>query len=161
MTTDDEESFPLLEPDDLGVRRHYLGQLEWRYPAETAAVEQSALQAAVHEGLKLCVHLLIKDPKEILRFLALVLILTPEQKRSQFFTTIIYRVLTASHTWGARKRMRFLYKFIVGRTPPEQEPDFGLWFIADPRFMPPVTPEDLERAILNVLPNAADTLRGG
>jgi hypothetical protein len=161
MTTDDDESFPLLEPDDHGVRRHYLGQLEWRFPSETAAVERSNLQASVYESLRLCVPLRIKDPKEVLRFIALVLLLTPEQKRSQFFTTIIFRVLVAIDAWGASKRMRFIYKFLVGRAPPDREPDFGVWFVADPRFLPPLTQDDLKRAILSLLPGAADPLRGG
>lgn len=117
MTTDQDEKFPLLEPDDLGVQRQYLGQLEWRYPSETASVEKS--------------------------------------------TTIVFRVLLSFDAWGAKKRLRFIYDFIVGRPAPEVEPDFGVWFIADPRFYPAVTPADLERSIFAVLPSAADPLRGG
>jgi hypothetical protein len=155
MTTDDDETFPPLDPDDPEVQRHYLRKLQWRYPQETCACDQIALESAVREGLKLCSPLRINDPKEILRFLAMIILLDPAQKRSVLLTNVVYRVLVATGLWGARKRLNFIYKFVVGRTPPDPEPDFGVWFIADPRGGVAVTPHDLGRSIFNVLPGPA------
>ena len=84
----------------------------------------------------MCGPLRINDPKEILRFLALILLLTPAQKASALHTTVVYRVLMQLSIWGARKRMRFIYRFVVGRPAPDPEPDFGVWFIADPQACP-------------------------
>jgi hypothetical protein len=154
MTTDDDETFPPLQPDHPEVQRHYLRKLQWRYPQETGAAEQAALESAVREGLRVCPPLRINDPKEILRLLALMVLLTPAQKRSTLLTNVIYRVLMATGIWGARKRLNFIYTFVVGRAPPDPEPDFGAWFIADPRFSPAVTPHDLARSIFCVLPGS-------
>ena len=155
MTTDDGETFPALLPDDPEVQLQYLRELQWRHPQEAGAVEATALEDAVHEGLKVCVPLRIDHPKEILRFLALILLLTPAQKQSELLTTVVYRVLMVTDYWGARKRMRFIYKFVVGRAPPDPEPDFGIWFIVDPRYGPAVTPKDLGRSIFRLLPESA------
>ena len=155
MTTDDEEKFPPVDAGDPQVQQQVLQELRWRYPKETEAVEASALEAAVQEGLKLCPPLRINDPKEIRRFLALTVLLTPAQKKSALLTTVVYRVLMALSYWGARKRMNFIYTFVVGRAPPEAEPDFGVWFIADPKWYPNVTPDNLSRAIFRTLPPSA------
>jgi hypothetical protein len=155
MTTDDDETFPPLNPDDPEEQHRYLRQLQWRYPKETGEFEATALATAVNAGLRLCPPLRINDPKEILRFLALSILLTPAQKRSTLLTTVVYRILMATDTWGARKRLNFIYKFVVGRTPPAPEPDFGVWFIADPRYCPAVAPEDLGRSIFLDLPRSA------
>jgi hypothetical protein len=154
-TTDDEEKFPPVQADDPPMQQQYLQELRWRFPNETGAIDGSALEAAVQEGLKLCPPLRISDPKEVRRFLALTVVLTPEQKQSDFLKTVVYRVLMAFHFWGARKRMNFIYTFVVGRAPPEVEPDFGVWFIADPKWYPGVTPDDLGRAIFSSLPASA------
>jgi hypothetical protein len=154
MTTDEEEIFPPIEPDDPEVLRHYLGQLRWRHPEEARAVDAGALERAVHEGLRLCGPLRINDPKEILHFLALILLLTPAQKASALHTTVVYRVLLQLSIWGARKRMRFIYRFVVGRPAPDPEPDFGVWFIADPNACP-VSLEDVRKVLFTALPPAA------
>lgn len=146
-TTDDDEPFEPVHADDPAQQMHYLRQVQWRYPRETGAVQAAALEDAVKEGLRLCPPLRINDPKEILRFLALTVLLTPAQKQSTLLTNVVYRVLLATDGWGARKRLNFIYKFVVGRAPPDPEPDFGVWFIADPRWCPPVTPQDLGRSI--------------
>jgi hypothetical protein len=145
MTTDDDETFRPVRPHDPGERLHYLRQLQWRYPVESGAVDEAWLENAVHAGLALCPPLRIHDPKEVLRFLALALLLTPAQKQSALLMTVVYRVLMAIDTWGARKRLRFIHTFVVARTPPDPEPDFGVWFIADASAAA-VTPDDLARA---------------
>jgi hypothetical protein len=151
MTTDDDEPSPPVKPDDPAEQQRYLGQLKWRYPDETGAVDPAALEEAVRAALALCPPLRIDDPKEVLRFLALIVLLTPAQKRSSLLTTVTYRVLLATTSWGARKRLRFIHTLIVGRPPPAEEPDFGVWFIADPAYGPQVTPDDLARSIFHPL----------
>jgi hypothetical protein len=155
MTTDDEEQFPPVQADDPAVLQQCLKELRWRYPEETGAVDGSALEAAIREGLKLCPTLRINDLKEVRRFLALTFLLTPAQKKSPLLGTVVYRIVMALAYWGARKRMNFIYKFVVGRPPPEVEPDFGTWFIADPKWYPNVTPDALSRSILAPLPPSA------
>jgi hypothetical protein len=134
------------------VRQQYQRQLQWRYPAETQVLDAVVLADTVYESLKLCGPLRVQDPKEVLRFLALIVLLTAAQKRSAFLLTVVYRVLLATDGWGARKRLNFIDKFVVGRPPHDSEPDFGVWFIADPRYCPAVTSGDLSRAIFVVLP---------
>jgi hypothetical protein len=153
-TTDDTEVFPLLRPDDPQQQQLYLSQLRWRHPDECNAVDPSALERAVHAALEVCVPLRINDPKEILRFVALTVLLTPPQKRSMLLTNVMYRVLLSSRSWGARKRLDFIYKLVVGRPPPDPEPDFGVWCVIDPRDMPPVTPQALNQSIFSSLPVA-------
>jgi hypothetical protein len=149
MTTDDDETFPPVRPDDPAETLRYVRQLQSRYPQEAGAVERTSLETAVHEGLTLCPLLRIHDPKEVLRFLALILLLTPAQKQSALLRTVVYRVLMAADSWGARKRMNFIHELVVGRAPPDPEPDFGVWFIADPRWYAAVTPLDLDRSIFS------------
>ena len=155
-TTDDDEKFAPVQPDDPQEQQQYLRELQWRFPKETGAVDGSALEKAVQEGLKLCPALRISDPKEVRRFLALTVLLTPAQKQSEFLRTVVYRVLMAMGFWGARKRLNFIYTLVVGRAPPESEPDFGVWFIADPKWYPGVTPDDLGRAIFRPLPPSVE-----
>jgi hypothetical protein len=144
----DGETFPPLNPEDPGQQALYLTRLRWRYPKETGTVTEARLLEVVREGLKLCVPLHINDPKEILRFLALSLLLTPAQKRSALLRAVLYRVVKAYSNWGAKKRLDFIYKYVVGRAPPDPEPDFGVWVMNDPRFSPEVTLEALGRVIL-------------
>jgi hypothetical protein len=151
-TTDDEEPFPPVEADDPAVLQRYLEELRGRFPGETRSVDQDALRATVHEALKLCPPLRINDPEEIRRLISLAVLLTPAQKQSPFLQTVVYRVLMALATWGARKRLNFIYKLVVGRPPPESEPDFDVWFIADPRYYPGVTPDALGRSVFSPLP---------
>ncbi len=79
MTTDADEPFDPVQPDDPEQQTRYLRQVQWRYPDETRAVDATALEVAVKEALKLCPPLKINDPKEVLRFLALIVLLTPAQ----------------------------------------------------------------------------------
>jgi hypothetical protein len=153
-TTDDTEIFPLLRPDDPEQRRLYLSQLRWRHPDECNAVDPDALERVLHAALEACVLLRINDPKEILRFVALPVLLTRQQKQSQLLTNVIYRVIVSSRSWGARKRLDFIYKLVVGRAPPDPEPDFGVWCVLDPRDMPPVSPQALQQSIFSLLPSA-------
>jgi hypothetical protein len=138
----DEETFPLLRPDDPDEQLLYLRRLQWRYPKETGVVEEARLRAIVRDALKLCPLLRIEDPKEVVRFLALSFLITPEQRKSVLLETVIKRIMLAADSWSARKRLNFIYKHVVGRPPPDPEPDFGPWFIADPRFLEVSLPDE-------------------
>jgi hypothetical protein len=130
----DEQTFLPLRPEDPDEQLLYLRRLQWRYPKETALVDEAHLRGIVREALKLCPVLRIEDPKDVVRFLALSFLITPEQRKSALLETVIKRVMVATDSWSATKRLNFIYKHVVGRPPPNPEPDFGPWFIADPRF---------------------------
>jgi len=130
-----EETFLPMHPDDPDEQLVYLRRLQERYPKETALVDEARLRGIVREGLKLCPVLRIEDPKEVVQFLALRFLITPEQRKSALLETVIKRVMVATDSWSATKPLNFIYQHLVGRPPPDAEPDFGPWFIADPRFV--------------------------
>lgn len=127
-STPDEE-FPDVHPEDPEVQMVYLRRFRGRYPRETAAIDLDILKAVVVEDLKRCPPLRIRAPRDVLRFLALRVLITPEQKSSKLLDTVIRRVLEAVDDWTATKRLDFIYKHVVGRSPPNPEPDFGPWFV--------------------------------
>ena len=87
-----------------------------------------SLKSVVREGLKLCAPLTIRNPQDVLRFLALSIFITPEQKMSPLIERVI-RLVLGNTDFSARRRLNFLYKHVVGRSPPNPEPDFGPWFV--------------------------------
>lgn len=137
----DEENFTALKPGDQEQQMTYLRQLQWRYPEETSKIDENRLMEIVRHGLHLCPPLRIDDPKEIVRFLALSVLLTPGQKRSALICTVVLRVMMAVQEWRATKRLNFVYKFVIGRAPPALEPDFGPWFILDTQSEPAIYQE--------------------
>lgn len=131
----DEDTFPPVRPDDPDEQLLYFRRLKWRYPRETAPIGEDRLQGVVRDGLVLCPALGIDNPKDVVRFLALAFLITQQQRKSAFIETVIKRVMVASDSWSATKRLNFIHKHVVGRPPPDPEPDFGWWFIDDPRFL--------------------------
>jgi hypothetical protein len=127
-----DEGFPDVRPDDPEVQTLFLRRLRGRYPEETAGIDADRLTEIVRNGLKRCPPLMIRDPRDVLRFLALGVLITPEQKKSKLLEAVLRRVLEAVEDWSATKRMDFIYKHIVGRPPPNPEPDFGPWFVEAP-----------------------------
>jgi hypothetical protein len=146
MSDDNDDSFPPLLPDDPHEQVQYLRRLQWRHPDEASAVDERCLLDVVRAGLRLCAPLRIRDPREVVRFLALSFLITPAQKRSNLHATVIKRVLLAVPGWRATKRLNFIYTHVVGRRPPETEPDFGVWFVVDPRWLP-VPPDALDPVV--------------
>lgn len=130
----EHDTFEPVHPDDAQEQLRYLRRLQWRYPEETQAIDESRLHDIVRDALKLCPALRIDDPKEVLRFLALSLLITTEQRQSALLQTVIQRVMLASGTWSATKRLNFIYQHVVSRPVPQPEPDYGPWFIAAPIF---------------------------
>jgi hypothetical protein len=131
----DDETFSPVRPDDPEEQVLYVRRLQWRYPKETAMLDEARLRNIVRDALKLCPLLRIEDPKEVVRFLALSFLITPEQRKSALLAAVIKQVMAAVDSWSARKRLNFIYRHLVGRPPPDPEPDFGPWFIADPRLL--------------------------
>jgi len=126
--SDDEEGLPDVKPDDAEEQLLYLHRLRGRYPAETARVDEAQLSAAVREGLQQCLAYQVRSPGEVLRLLALDMLITPEQKKSKFLTAVSRSILSDTMHLS-RKRLDFIYKHIVRRPAPNPEPDFGPWFV--------------------------------
>ena len=127
MNEDDDE-FPNVNPDNLDEQLLYYWRLKGLYSRETAALGEERLKTLVREGLKLCVPLEIRDPQDVLRFLALNFLITPEQKKSQFLERVT-RLFLENTDFSARRRLNMVYDHVVGRPAPNPEPDFGPWFV--------------------------------
>jgi hypothetical protein len=128
---EDEEALPDVRPDDEEEQRLYLRRLRARHPAETAGAVDARLLDAVRDGLRLCLAYQIRIPRDVVRLLALNILLTPVQRRSRFLTAVT-RCVLADTEKPSRARLDFVYKHVVGRPPPDPEPDFGPWFVEQP-----------------------------
>lgn len=125
-----DEGIPEVCPDDPEEQLLYLKRLRGLYQKETAALDPNELMERVNHTLHLCPELRIRDPRDVLRFLALVIIILPAQG-SHFLETVLQSVLDATDDWSATKRLDFIFKHLVGRRPPASEPDFGPWYEKD------------------------------
>ena len=119
---------PELRPDDPEEQNLYIQRFRGRYAKEIAGLDPSWVTENVRENLKLCPPLRIRDPRDVLRFLELKMLVAPAQAQSPFLQTVTRRVLEAVDDWSATKRLDFIFKHVVGRTAPVPEPDFGPWF---------------------------------
>lgn len=125
---DDADDEPGPDPADPATVARYRDRLRARYPNPTKGLSADALTALVANALALCGPLQITAARDVTRFLALSVRITPAQKASPFLAQVTRRVL--AHTdWPARQRLDFIDKHVVGRPPPDPEPDFGPWFV--------------------------------
>jgi hypothetical protein len=122
-----DAGIPDVRPDDPEEQSLYLRRLRHRYRKESAVLDQAQLREMVLDRLKLCPRLRIRDPRDVLRFLALSVLITPIQRQSPFIDNVMRRILEAVNDWSATKRLDFIYKHVVGRPVPVPEPDFGPW----------------------------------
>jgi len=98
--------------------------LQARHPAEAGLFGEAELRRLIRESFVLCPRLQIDEERDILRFLALALLLTPEQRRSRLVEGVVRRIL-GNLEWESGKRLDFLYHHLVGRSVSPEEPDFG------------------------------------
>jgi len=122
---EEDESLPDVHPDDPEEVESYVRKLRGRYPNETAWMDPDQLVQPVREALGRCPALFIRKPRDVLRYLALVVVFAPKLNESKFLGAVIRRVLYAVEDWTATKRLDFIYKHVVGRPLPDPEPDFG------------------------------------
>ena len=123
-----DEDWPKINADDPNEQQRYLWALRGRYAAEAAAIDSAELQRLVRCGLDLCNPLDIKEPQQVVRFLALSFLITPEQRASEFISRT-YQLVVERTDVPARRRMNFLFMHLVGRPSPSVEPDFGPWLV--------------------------------
>jgi hypothetical protein len=123
-----DEGIPDVRPDDPEEQLLYLRRFVGRYPKETAEMDPDQLMEIVRDTLKLCPPLRIRHPRDVLRLLALRILITPAQK-SQFLETVVRRVLEAVDDWSATKRLDFIDKHVIARSAAIPEPDFGPWYV--------------------------------
>lgn len=132
--TDPDDDVPGPDPQDPAARALYRDRLRGRYPEQTRGISAESLDALVADALAVCRPLQIESSRDVFRFLALSVLITPQQKASTFLGQVTRRIL--AHTdWPAEQRLDFIYKHVVGRLPPSPEPDFGPWFVPPP--LPP------------------------
>lgn len=120
-----DQGFPDVHPEDPEEQMLYLRRFRGRYP-QTAGLDEDLLLEMIRENLALCPPLLIRHPNDVLRFLKLRILIAPKQQ-SQFLQTVTRWILEAVDSWSATKRLDFIFKHVVGRPPPAEEPDFGPW----------------------------------
>ena len=133
---EDDDDTPDVRPDDAEEQRRYILRLRARYAKELTGVNADRLDEIVRVGLAQCPSYRIRRPIDVLRFLALAFLITPEQKRSKLLLDVMQRVLGAVDDWTASKRLDFIYRHVVGRPAPDPEPDFGPWNL---QTLPPPT----------------------
>ena len=122
-----DEGVPDVRPGDPEELSLYVRRFRARFRKETAGLDQARLEEIVGARLRVCPRLRIRDPHDVLRFIALSVLLTAEQMESRFLDAVCRRVLGAVDEWSATKRLDFVYKHVVGRPPPVPEPEFGDW----------------------------------
>jgi hypothetical protein len=126
---EEEEGLSDINPDDPEQQESYIRKLRGRYPKETAGMARDQLMELVREALARCPPLKIREPRDVLLFVALCILITPQQRKSKLLESVLRRVLEAIEDWSATKRLDFIYKHVVGRPAPDPEPDFGPWFV--------------------------------
>jgi hypothetical protein len=112
-------------------QERWVKRLQGRYPEQTRVLDPAELLRRVRESLALCPPLEITEEKDIFRFLALSVLLTPEQKKSTLVEGVMRRILS-NLDWDGTRRLDFLYKHLVGRPVSQNEMDFGPNFIPGP-----------------------------
>lgn len=108
-----------------------LKRLQGRYLEQTQNVPETELLRRVRESLAVVPALEITDERDIFRFVALSVLLAPEQKASKLVEGVMHRILS-NLDWDSGKRLDFLYKHLVGRPVSPNEMDFGPAFVPSP-----------------------------
>jgi hypothetical protein len=105
----------------------WVRRLQWRHPREARAWREPELLETIRTALATCPELEIVEEADVLRYLALRVLLTPEQRRSPLLQGVLVRIL-GNLDWDAEKRLDFVYKHVVGRPVSPEEPDLGPGF---------------------------------
>lgn len=101
------------------------------HPDRTSNVSDDALERFVREGIQAAATLGLADDGLVLRFMCLPLVLSPEQRTSPMIHALATRVLDRTE-WEGRKRLDFIYRHLVPRTPsPESESYLRPFFHTD------------------------------
>jgi hypothetical protein len=105
-------------------------KLQERYPEKSVAIDEIRLLEMVRESLGTCEGLKISDEEDVLRYIALRVLLTAEQRESRLIRGVVIRTLSYVD-WESGKRLDFIYKHIVGRRVAQNETDFGPLFVPE------------------------------
>lgn len=121
------------DPEEEALVLRWVRCIEGRHPEEAKALGEAELRTVVRQSLAIAPQLEIEEERDVARFIALAVLLTPEQKRSRLVEGVMRRVL-AHFDWDATKRLDFLHRHLVRRPVSPNEIDFG------PGFLPSETP---------------------
>jgi hypothetical protein len=105
-------------------------KLQERYPEKTANIDELRLLEMVRESLSSCEGLHLSEGNDVFRYIALRVLLTPEQRESRLIRGVLIRTLSYLE-WESGKRLDFIYKHIVGRPVVQNETDFGALFVPE------------------------------
>lgn len=115
---------PDFDPEDMVFVRSCTSKIRYRFRKESQVIDESEHLKMVQAALRSVKPLQISTEPELYRYLSLSVRLRPEQKQSRFLSQIFARII-GNIDWTANMRLNFIEKHIVGREPPEHEPDFG------------------------------------
>jgi hypothetical protein len=105
-------------------------KLQERYPEESAKISEFRLLEMVRESRGTCEGLQINNENDVLRYIALRVLVTPQQRESRLIQGVLIRTLSYLD-WSSEQRLDFIYKHIVGRQVAQDEMDFGSSFVPE------------------------------
>lgn len=123
-----DEEFGVIDPENTQQQSDFIGRFCGLFAAKIQDIDRAELEKAIINALRECPALKIRAPRDVLRFLRLMIFVKPALHSSPFLTAVTDRVLYAVHDWSATKRLDFIDKYVVSRPLPEREPDFGPWY---------------------------------
>ena len=82
--------------------------------------EETELLAFIQRGIEASAKIGLFEEEEIFKFLSLRFLFSPEQQHSLFIQGIAIRILDRLD-WSGTKRLNFIYKHLVNRSPPFRE----------------------------------------
>ncbi len=111
--------------DDVGL---WVARVRARYPRESARYTPAQLADSMVGWVDLLDPLGLEEHEDRVRFLALSVLLTPEQRRSRLVNGVIRRVM-GNTDWEPGQRLDFIYKHLVDRPVSPDEEEFGPAFV--------------------------------
>jgi hypothetical protein len=108
--------------------RRWAARVRARHPQQAARYTPEQLERSMAGWYGLLDTLGIEEHEDRVRFLALAVLLTPEQRASRLVNGVLRRTM-ANTDWEPSQRLDFVYKHLVGRPVAPDEEDFGPTFV--------------------------------
>ncbi|KHD07341.1 hypothetical protein PN36_21250 [Candidatus Thiomargarita nelsonii] len=95
-------------------------RLRESYPEQTHALNNEQLLIQVQNGIAASETIKITGEDDIFRFMTLPYVLSPAQQNSPLIKGVAIRILD-NFEWSGKKRLNFIYKHLVNRSPSSDE----------------------------------------